>query len=83
MTKVATTMRCVPRYGYEFTEVRNITLDLPRGSEDFEIHEALVRWFNEKGIEEAVFAVEVDDDGFFAVINDEAFEEDWGQSVGL
>jgi hypothetical protein len=59
-------------------------LDVDWGGDDQrELHEALDRWFREHGIADAVFAVEVDDDGYFAVVNDEVFEQHWGRPIGL
>lgn len=52
--------------------------------EDFaqpELARALDRWFAVRGIADAVFAVDQDDEGFFAIINDEAYAQDWGQPL--
>jgi hypothetical protein len=78
MKRVATTVRCVPRYGFENTEVRTIDLE---GVEDFDeaqFREALERWFAQHGIADAVYSIEADNNGYFAVINDEVFAEHWG-----
>ncbi len=75
---MGTMIRCVPRYGFEDTEVREIELELPRGAEEDEIRFALDEWFVLQGIDQAVYDIEVDDDGFFAVVNDEAFAQPWG-----
>ncbi|MCG3126621.1 MAG: hypothetical protein CHACPFDD_01472 [Phycisphaerae bacterium] len=83
MTKVATTVRCVPRYGFDYADVRTVVLDLPHGAEEHDIESALGRWFAQRGISDAVYAIEVDDDGYFAVINDEVFGAEWGTPVGL
>lgn len=78
MRRVATTMRCVPRFGFTDTDVRTIDVDLPNDAEQEMIRDVLDGWFNRHGISEAVFSVDVDDDGYFAVINDEAYETEWG-----
>jgi hypothetical protein len=41
----------------------------------------LTRWFAERSVADAVYDIEVDDDGFFAVVNDEAFHEQWGEEI--
>lgn len=83
MVKVATSVRCVPRFGYDFTDVRMVSIDVPRDFGHAELHDALNRWFRSIGLEDAVFAIETDDNGYFAVVNDEVFERPWGESVGL
>lgn len=83
MTRVITKMRCVPRFGYDFTEVRTVELEISHGAEEEQLHRALNHWFLQYGIEEAVFTIDVDDDGFFAVINDEAYHQPWGTPVEL
>ena len=81
MKKVATTVRCVPRYGYENTQVRVVELEMPEGDDERVLRAVLVRWFAQIGIADAVFDIDVDDDGFFAVINDDAFAHNWGEPV--
>lgn len=78
MKKTATTIRCVPRCGFESTEVRSIELDLPHDAEDGEVLEALRFWFASRGIADAVYDVDVDDNGYFAIVNDEAYQHEWG-----
>ena len=78
MKKTATTIRCVPRYGYAHTEVRVVDLDMPRGAEEPELYEALLYWFSSRGIADAIYDMQVDDDGYFAVINDEVYSINWG-----
>ena len=78
MKKTATTIRCVPRYGYEGTEVRTIDLDLADSADEHELAEAVGKWFNERGIADAVYDITLDDDGFFTVVNDEAYAAEWG-----
>lgn len=78
MRRVATKMRCVPRFGYADTEVRMVDVDLPSGAEEEDIRTELSGWFERRGIAEAVYSIDVDDDGYFAVINDEAYESEWG-----
>jgi hypothetical protein len=81
MKRTLTTVRCVPRYGYDHAQVRTVDLELPEGWDDELLDGILATWFAQRGIADAVFAIEVDDDGYFAVINDEAFHEEWGESV--
>ena len=78
MKKTATTIRCVPRYGYEGTDVRTIDLDLADSADEPELAKAVGKWFDERGIADAVYDITVDDDGFFAVINDEVYAAAWG-----
>lgn len=78
MKRVATTIRCVPRYGYPRTEVRTIDLDLPQDADERELAEVLRYWFASRGIADALYDMDVDDDGFFAIINDEAYQQEWG-----
>lgn len=81
MRKTATTMRCVPRYGYDSTEVRTIDLDVAPGADEPELRERVRFWFAVRGIADALYDLDVDDNGFFAIINDEAYAQSWGTSV--
>ena len=81
MRKTATSIRCVPRCGFENTQVRSIDLDLPRDAEEGELREALRFWFASRGIADAVYDVDVDDNGYFAIINDEAYQQGWGTPI--
>jgi hypothetical protein len=81
MRKTLTTVRCVPRYGFEHTEVRTIDLELRDVADEHELLAALQTWFNQRGIADAVYGIDVDDDGFFGIINDEAYQEQWGEAV--
>ena len=81
MKRTLTTVRCVPRFGYEFAQVRSVDLDLPEGWDDDDLKLMLTTWFAQRGIADAVYSVEADDDGFFAVINDEVFHEQWGEEL--
>lgn len=81
MKKTALTVRCVPRYGFDDTEVRTVDLDLPTVADEQPLFEALNLYFAARGIVEAVYAIDVDDDGYFAIINDEAYDTDWGRSL--
>jgi len=76
--RTQTTIRCVPRCGFAATEVRTIDCDIPAAVDPPELLEALRFWFASRGIADAVYDVDVDDDGYFAIINDEAFAQDWG-----
>lgn len=78
MKRTLVTIRCVPRYGYDFTEVRTVDLDLPELFDEQILHESLDEWFRLRGIVEAVYAIDVDDDGYFAIVNDESYHEEWG-----
>ncbi len=78
MKKTALAIRCVPRYGFESTNVRTVDLDVPRDAEEDVLREALTFYFAARGISEAVYDIAVDDYGYFAVINDEVYAQDWG-----
>lgn len=78
MKKTGLMIRCVPRYGFERTEVRTIDLDLPPDAREEELHQAVCFFFAARGIGDAVYDIQVDEDGYFAVINDEAYNAQWG-----
>ena len=71
-------IRCVPRYGYDNTEVRTIDLEVSHDTEEEQLREAVYFYFAARGISDAVYDIAVDDDGYFAVINDEAYDIEWG-----
>jgi hypothetical protein len=81
MRKTLTTFRCVPRYGFDHAEVRTIDLELVDLADEQEILHAARTWFAQRGIADAVYDVAVDNDGFFVVINDEAYHQDWGEAL--
>ena len=82
MKKLVASVRCVPRYGYDFAEVRSLDVELAGSIHDEEVlREAVERYFLSIGIGDAVFDIDVDDDGYFAIINDEAYQDDWGESI--
>ncbi len=81
MKRVVTTVRCVPRYGYANTEVRTIELDLSEDPDGDEVKAAMDIWFAQRGIADAVYDVHTDDNGFFAVINDETYDREWGTAL--
>lgn len=81
MRRVATTVRCVPRYGYANTEVRTVDLDLGADPDGDEVRAALEVWFAQRGIADAVYHIDTDHDGFFAVINDETYDREWGTAL--
>ena len=81
MKRVATTVRCVPRYGYANTEVRTVDLDLSEDADGDEVSTALRVWFAQRGIDDAVYDVHTDDSGFFAVVNDEIYDREWGTAL--
>jgi hypothetical protein len=81
MKKTALMVRCVPRYGYDNTEVRTVDLEMPRETERDELRAALHFFFAARGISDAIYDVDVDDYGWFAVINDEAYAVSWGKPL--
>lgn len=81
MRRIATSIRCVPRFGYEGTEVRTVDLELPDHLENRTLLEALRMWFALRGLPQAVYDVGTDDDGYFAIINDEAYTRNWGNPL--
>jgi len=81
MKRVATSIRCVPRFGYEGTQMRMLELDLPAELDDETLQRSLDHYFAHLGIADAVYDITVDDDGYFAVLNDEAFDDDWGTPI--
>jgi hypothetical protein len=81
MKRVVTTVRCVPRCGFANTEVRTVDLDLTEDPDGDDVKTALEVWFAQRGIDEAVYDVHTDDHGFFAVVNDETYDRDWGTAM--
>lgn len=81
MEKTLTTIRCVPRFGYDHTDVRTIDIDLIDEVDDRELLGVIRTWFELRGIPEAVYDVDYDDDGAFAIVNDEAYHEQWGERL--
>jgi hypothetical protein len=81
MRKTATTVRCVPRCGFDRTEVRGVDLDLIDAADELELLRALQGWFAARGIADAVYDLDVDNNGFFAIINDEVYDEEWGSPI--
>lgn len=81
MRKTVTSMRCVPRYGYEFADVRMVDLDVRNAYDENELRIATQVFFAALGIEDAVYDIDVDDDGYFAIINDEAYLSNWGEAL--
>lgn len=71
-------VRCMPRCGFDHTEVRTIDLDLPRDVEEDTLREVLTFYFASRGISDALYDITVDEYGYLAVINDEAFNAEWG-----
>ncbi|MBI3759903.1 MAG: hypothetical protein HY269_09145 [Deltaproteobacteria bacterium] len=78
MRSVITTIRCVPRLGCDFAQVRTIELGLAPGFEHGDLRDALDAWFCDRGMQDAVYDVQTDDSGYFAVLNDEVYHEEWG-----
>lgn len=81
MRKTITTIRCVPRFGYEHAQVRTIDVELPDAADEHELLAAVRFWFAQRGIPDAVYDLATDDDGYFAIINDEAYQQDWGDAL--
>jgi hypothetical protein len=78
MKRTALMLRCVPRYGYENTEVRTIDLPLPQDVDERQLRDAVYFYFAARGISDAVYDIDSDEQGYFAVINDEAYDFKWG-----
>ena len=81
MRKTVTTIRCMPRFGYDHAQVRTIDLDLLSEDDEHELLVTLREWFALRGIPDAVFGTGVDDYGYFAIINDEAYHHAWGTAL--
>lgn len=81
MRKTALMVRCVPRYGFENTEVRTVDLDVPHDADESTLQEALTFYFAGRGISDALYDIAVDDNGFFAIVNDEAYDYTWGRPL--
>jgi hypothetical protein len=81
MRRTALAIRCVPRYGYANTEVRTVDLDVPPDPDEDVLRDALTFYFTARGISDAVYDIAVDDYGFFAVINDEVYDQPWGRPL--
>jgi hypothetical protein len=81
MRKTLTTVRCVPRYGYEYAQVRTVDIELLDVADERELLAALRTWFAQRGVADAVYGLATDDNGHFAIINDEAYQEDWGEPI--
>jgi len=81
MRKTVTSLRCVPRYGYPFADVRTVDLDIRDTHDEDELRLAVQVFFSAIGVVDALYDIDVDDDGYFAIINDDAYREDWGDSL--
>jgi len=81
MRKTLTTLRCVPRYGYDYAEVRTIDLDLYDANDEQELLNAARTWFAQRGMANAVYDISTDDNGFFVIVNDEAYRQEWGEAL--
>ncbi len=81
MKRTLTSIRCVPRFGYSYTDVRTIDLGLDDEISEHDLASVLREWFSRRNIDDAVFDVGYDDDGVFAIINDEAYEHAWGEPL--
>ena len=49
--------------------------------DELELREALRFWFASRGIADAIYDIEVDDNGYFAIVNDEAYAHKWGKPL--
>lgn len=81
MRKTLTTIRCVPRFGYDYAQVRTIELDRIDAASEEELLATLREWFALCGMPDAVFGTDVDDYGIYAIINDEAYQTEWGMPL--
>ncbi len=81
MRRTQTLLRCVPRYGYNYADVRTIEVELPPDLGPAGVQRVAQSWFTMRGMSDAVFAIEQDEDGPFAIVNDEAYLEDWGRPL--
>jgi hypothetical protein len=79
--RLATTVRCVPRIGYSNTEVRTIDVGISDEAESHDLRDAVNFWFTSHGIADAVYDIGWDNDGIYAVINDEAYVVNWGRPL--
>lgn len=79
--KLSTTVRCIPRFGYADTEVRTIDLNLRKDADESILYTELTNWFEDHGIEDAVYDVSVDNNGYIAIVNDDAYDADWGEPL--
>jgi len=78
MMKVATTLRCIPRLGLPHTQLRTIDVEFDEHAADEQLRILLSGWFAQRGIADAVYDVDFDDEGPLAIINDDAYLHDWG-----
>ncbi len=82
MRKLVTTkLRCIPRFGYEHADVRSIDIDLPAEADEEQLRRTVNLWFAHRGIADAVYDIDYDENGFLAIVNDEAFHETWGEPL--
>ena len=78
MRKTVTTIRCVPRLGLDYTELRVVDIDVHDDADEDELRTVLTQWFAHRGIADALYDVDVDREGYLAIINDEAYLATWG-----
>lgn len=81
MRKTATTIRCAPRLGIASSALRVVDIDIYDPDDDRELYQTLSAFFESRGIAEAIFDMTWDDEGCLAIINDEAFDYDWGSEL--
>lgn len=81
MNRVTTTLRCVPRLGLDHTGLRVIDLDIIQDADGGMLYQAVETYFAQRGIAEAIFDIDYDDDGPLAIINDEAYLSRWGSAL--
>lgn len=81
MNRVTTTLRCVPRLGLEHTGLRVIDLEIMPDADDRSLYLAVETFFAQRGIAEAIYDIDYDDDGPLAIINDEAYLNRWGEML--
>lgn len=78
---VATRLRCVPRFGFSYADVRTIDVDLPVDADEQQLIASVETWFAHRGIADAVYGIDSDENGFLAIVNDEAFHGRWGEPL--
>ena len=82
MRKTVTTIRCVPRYGYGHAQVRAVDLELYDAADEKRAAQrarALVRPARHRRTPSLTSRWTTT--GFFAVINDDAYLDSWGEAI--
>jgi hypothetical protein len=58
-----------------------VDLDVCDPHDEDELRLAVHVFFSARGVADALYDIDVDDNGYFAIINDEAYCDDWGVSL--